>query len=65
MNEDLMRWAGPIAAPGNAELADRYAVSQLVKVYALGIDMRNFQLTRSVFAPDAKVESTNRLFSHR
>ena len=53
MSDDLSRWAGPIAPPSAAELADRYAVSQLVKVYALGIDMRDYALTRSVFADDA------------
>jgi hypothetical protein len=58
MTDDLKRWAGPIAPPGAAELADRYAVSQLVKVYALGVDMRDFALTRSVFAADASAEGT-------
>jgi hypothetical protein len=53
MTDDLRRWAGPIPAPGAAELADRYAVSQLVKVYALGIDMRDYELTRSAFTADA------------
>src|SRR5438445_5049006 len=50
------QWRGPIASPGPQELADRYAVSQLVKVYALGIDMRDLDTVRSVFAPDAFVE---------
>lgn len=60
MNEELRSWAGPIAAPDPAELADRYAVSQLVKVYALGIDMQDYELTRSVFADDATAAgSTN------
>jgi hypothetical protein len=49
------QWAGPISPPTPEELADRYAVSQLVKVYALGIDMRDLDLVRSVFAPDAYV----------
>jgi hypothetical protein len=49
-------WRGPIAAPSAAELADRYAASQLVKVYALGIDMRDLDTVLSVFAPDAFVE---------
>jgi hypothetical protein len=53
---DLDQWRGPIAAPGPSELADRYAVSQLVKAYALGIDMRDLDLVRSVFTPDAEVE---------
>jgi ketosteroid isomerase-like protein len=50
------QWRGPIAPPGSAELADRYAVSQLVKVYALGIDMRDLDTVLSVFTPDALVE---------
>jgi hypothetical protein len=53
---DLDQWRGPIAAPGPSELADRYAVSQLVKAYALGIDMRDLALVRSVFTADAEVE---------
>ena len=47
------QWRGPIAPPGPAELADRYAASQLVKVYALGVDMRDLDTVFSVFAPDA------------
>ena len=50
------QWAGPIASPSPEELADRYAVSQLVKVYALGIDMRDLDLVQSVFTEDAFVE---------
>ncbi|MBV1918118.1 MAG: nuclear transport factor 2 family protein [Sphingomonadaceae bacterium] len=53
MHYDLGCWAGPIAPPDANELADRYAVSQLVKVYALGVDMRDYDLTRSVFADEA------------
>ncbi len=56
MTDGIGRWRGPIPPPGPAELADRYAVSQLVKVYALGIDMRDLDLVRSVFVPDAPVE---------
>jgi hypothetical protein len=56
--ENMMQWAGPIASPVARELADRYAVSQLVKVYALGVDMRNYELSRSVFADDAFSEGT-------
>lgn len=53
-----MQWAGPIAAPDAQELADRYAISQLVKTYALGIDMRNYNLARSAFADDAFADGT-------
>lgn len=56
MADDVRQWAGPIAPPTASKLADRYAVSQLVKVYALGIDMRDLDLVRSVFTADAFVE---------
>ncbi|HEY3695589.1 nuclear transport factor 2 family protein [Phenylobacterium sp.] len=59
MSDDVMQWAGPIASPSPAELADRHAVSQLVKVYALGIDMRAFDLVTSVFAKDAVTDSNH------
>ena len=52
MTDDLMQWAGPSKAPDMQSLADRYAVSQLVKIYALGVDMRKYELSRSAFAPD-------------
>ena len=39
--QEWAHWRGPIATPSPDELADRYAASQLVKVYALGIDMRD------------------------
>lgn len=55
---ELAAWAGPIAAPTSAELADRYAVSQLCKVYALGMDMRAYALSRSAFADDAFAEGS-------
>ena len=48
-------WRGPIKSPSPEELADRYAASQLVKVYALGIDMRDLDTVLSVFTPDAVV----------
>ena len=56
MTDDIRRWQGPIPAPSAEELADRFAASQLVKVYALGIDMRDYELTRSVFADEATAE---------
>lgn len=56
MTDDIRRWQGPIPAPSATELADRFAASQLVKVYALGIDMRDYELTRSVFADEATAE---------
>ena len=48
-------WRGPIAPPSPAELPDIYALQQLCRVYALGIDSRDLDLVRSVFAPDAQV----------
>ena len=48
-DENLYQWAGPIKPPGAAELADRYAITQLVKVYALGIDMRDVNLMLTAF----------------
>jgi ketosteroid isomerase-like protein len=54
--DEWVQWRGPIAPPGERELADRYAVSQLVKVYALGIDMRDLDTVLSVFTDDAFVE---------
>jgi hypothetical protein len=53
--QDHRQWAGPIATPSPEELADRYAVSQLVKVYALGVDLRDYDLVLSVFDPAAPV----------
>ncbi|EHJ59826.1 nuclear transport factor 2 family protein [Novosphingobium pentaromativorans] len=53
MHDDINRWAGPLVPPSVEELADRYALGQLVKVYALGADMRDYDLMRSVFADDA------------
>lgn len=57
MSEDLSAWRGPIAPPNAAELADRYALGQLCKVYALGVDMQDYELTRSVFSADAYADS--------
>jgi hypothetical protein len=56
-NTDIGQWRGPSPASSPSELADRYAVSQLVKIYALGIDMRDYDLCRSAFAPDAVAEN--------
>ena len=58
MTTELNQWFGPVQAPSSAELGDRLAASQLVKVYALGIDMRDYDLTRSAFAADAVAEGS-------
>lgn len=38
---------------GAGELAGHHAVCQLVKIYAIGFDMRDDGQLRSAFAPDA------------
>jgi hypothetical protein len=48
-------WRGPIAPPTASELSDIYAIQQLCRVYALGIDTRDLDLVKSVFASDAEV----------
>lgn len=56
MSEQAKRWAGPVRPLSSAELADHHAVSQLCKIYAIGMDMRDYDLARSAFAADAKIE---------
>jgi hypothetical protein len=58
LTNDLSQWAAPFPPPSAAELADRLAVSQLVKIYALGIDMRDYALCRSAFSDDALMVGT-------
>ncbi len=54
MNEQAKKWAGPaVPIKSLAELADHHAIGQLAKIYALGMDMRDLDLARSAFAPDA------------
>lgn len=53
MNEVTKQWGGPVAPPSAAELADRYAIGQLAKIYGLGIDLRDYELCRSAFSDDA------------
>lgn len=57
MNEQAKKWAGPAAPLSSlAELADHHAMGQLARIYALGMDMRDLDLARSAFAPDAMAE---------
>jgi hypothetical protein len=56
VSNETKNWGGPVAPPSPAELADRYAVSQLPKIYGLGLDMRDYALCRSAFAKDAMGE---------
>ena len=60
MDDEIQRWAGPVAAPTPEELAEHHALSRLVKIYALGADMRDYQLMRSVFADDALGEGSTK-----
>lgn len=55
LKDDVSQWAGPIQPPSPSELADRYALGQLCKVYALGVDQRKFDLVLSVFTDDAQL----------
>src|SRR5437868_951927 len=50
---DITAIRGPIAADTIDTLADRAAVCRLPQLYALGIDLRDEAMVRSVFAPDA------------
>lgn len=56
MSEQAKKWAGPVRPLSAAELADHHAVCQLAKIYAIGLDMRDYELARSAFAPDALYE---------
>jgi hypothetical protein len=56
--DDIKQWAGPLTPPDPADLADRYAITQLAKIYALGIDMRDLDLVLSAFDPDGVGEGT-------
>ncbi|MCB2047520.1 MAG: nuclear transport factor 2 family protein [Novosphingobium sp.] len=53
MDYEIKNWSGPIAPFDPAEQPDRLAILQLPKVYALGMDMRDYDLSRSVFSDDA------------
>jgi hypothetical protein len=57
VDELTSQWAGPVAPPSPSELADRYAIGQLARVYGLGIDLRDYELCRSAFAGEAVGES--------
>jgi hypothetical protein len=49
-------WAGPAVAPSPEELREHHALGQLAKTYALGMDLRDYDLCRSAFAPDGQGE---------
>ncbi|TCM12740.1 SnoaL-like protein [Novosphingobium sp. PhB165] len=56
MEFDVARWRGPVLPLSPEELADHHAVGQLCKIYALGMDLRNYDLARSAFADEAKIQ---------
>jgi hypothetical protein len=55
MSEQAKKWAGPVRALSPAVLAEHHAVNQLCKIYAIGLDMRDYDLARSAFADDAMI----------
>ena len=52
---DIASARGPIVPDTPAQLADRAAVCRLAQVYALGMDLRDEGMVRSVFSPDAVI----------
>lgn len=56
MSHEPAGWAGPVRTPSPTELAERAALVQLPQIYALGVDLRDYAMARSVFAPDATIE---------
>ena len=56
MIEQAKKWAGPAVPPSPAVLADHHAIGQLARIYALGMDLRDYELARSAFAQDATAE---------
>jgi len=57
MNDFAKNCAGPAIAPTADELREHYAIGKLVKIYALGIDERDYQLCRSAFETAADVST--------
>ena len=53
MTEATTRWRGPAVPPSAEELREHHALGQLAKIYALGMDLRDYDLCRSAFADDA------------
>ncbi len=48
MDEQLRRWAGPVAPLDATDLADVHAVGRLVQVYALGVDSREVESNKEL-----------------
>lgn len=56
MPEQAKKWAGPVQPLSPEALADHHAVSQLCTIYAIGMDMRDYDLARNAFADDAMID---------
>ena len=54
--EETQAWSGPMLPLDVAQLADHHALCRLAQTYALGMDMRDYALCRSVFSADAQIE---------
>lgn len=54
--EQAKKWGGPARPLLAAALADHHAVCQLCKIYAIGMDMRDYDLARSAFADEAVIQ---------
>jgi hypothetical protein len=61
MSEMAKAMAGPAKAPTAEALAEHHALGQLAKIYALGMDLRDYDLCRSAFAPDAVGEERGQM----
>lgn len=59
MTELPMHRGGPARPLSPEQLADHQAVGSLCKIYALGMDGRDFDLVASAFAPDAVIVGQN------
>lgn len=57
--ESTHQWAGPGVPPSASDLADRYAIGQLPRIYCLGVDTRDFDLARTIFADECVAEGSS------
>jgi hypothetical protein len=53
MISEIADLRGPVSALDAAASADREAVAQVARIYALGMDTRNVEMLLSLFDPDA------------
>jgi SnoaL-like protein len=56
MTDATKGWGGPASEPSIDELRQQHAIGQLAKTYALGMDLRDYDLARSAFADEAMGE---------